>query len=65
MAPSFTMRARDWLRWYEIELRDTLLLEHDDAGIFNIAEEDGVWLTCPGDIQRARDRAVMRCPEPA
>lgn len=30
------------------------------ATICNMAEEDGVWLTCLGDIQRERDRAVLR-----
>ena len=60
MTPVFTFRARDWLRLHCMAWRDSVLLEHDDAGILNIAEEDGVVLTCLGDIQRERDRAVLR-----
>ena len=58
--PWFKLRARDWLRQYTIEWRDSVLLEHGDAAILNMAEEDGCWLTCLGDIQRERDRAVLR-----
>lgn len=61
--PWFKYRARDWLREYTIEWRDSVLLEHGDATILNMAEEDGVYLTCLGDIQRERDRAVLRQPE--
>lgn len=60
MTPVFTFRARDWLRLHSIEFRDSILLEHDDAGVLNIAEEDGVALTCLGDLQRERDAAVAR-----
>ena len=59
-APIFKFRARDWLRLHAIECRDAMLLEHGDAGILNIAEEDDVFLTCLGDIQRERDSAVLR-----
>ena len=61
--PWFKYRARDWLRSHSIEWRDSVLLEHGDAAILNMAEEDGCYLTCLGDIQRERDRAVMRLPE--
>ena len=59
-SPIFKFRARDWLRLYAAECRDAILLEHDDAGVLNIAEADGVYLTCLSDIQRERDRAVLR-----
>ena len=59
-APVFKFRARDWLRLHSLDCRDALLLEHDDAGVLNMAEEDGVFLTCLGDIQRERDSAVLR-----
>lgn len=58
--PFFKFRARDWLRLHAVAFRDAILLEHDDAGILNIAEADGCWLTCPGDIQRERDLALAR-----
>ena len=56
----FTFRARDWLRLHDLEIRDAMLLEHDDAEIVALAREDAVRLTCPGDIQRERDAALQR-----
>lgn len=56
-----SIRARDWLRQHSLAFRGAILLEHDDAGITDMAlMEDGVALTCPGDIQRERDAAVLR-----
>ena len=60
MEPIFTFRARDWLRLHDLAFRDAMLLAHDDAGIVEIAREDMVRLTCPGDIRRERDAAVVR-----
>ncbi|MYE01495.1 MAG: hypothetical protein F4Y03_09470 [Alphaproteobacteria bacterium] len=54
------LRARWWLREYFIAFRDEMLLEHDDATIIEIAERDGVRLTCPADIARERRSAVRR-----
>lgn len=48
------------LRGFELAYRDAVLLEHGDAVIYETAREDGVELTCPGDIARERDAAVCR-----
>ena len=60
MSLLFKLRARDWLREHTIEWRTDLLLEVSDADVCNMAEEDGVFLTCLGDIQRERIAAVCR-----
>ena len=62
MSDATTIRARDWLRQFDINYRDSILTEHDDCGIVDIAAEDGWHLACLGDIQRERDCAVCRGP---
>ena len=60
----FKIRARDYLRQHTLEWRTDVLPGVSDADVCNMAEEDGWYLTCLGDIRRERFAALCRT-EPA